>query len=181
MDGTFDLLLLDVHLPDGCVYDTVQMLQTTFNIPIIFFSGDNEEDLILRGYDLDCITFLPKPFRPRVLMASIQAFARRNGLIDEDLSQAGWIWNKKVQTLVLADSVSTQKPVVLNESEGRIFQLLFSRLGQIVPKEMLMSCISQDSTDASLRVRLSKIRGKLPECFQIESIRKSGYRLTLKA
>lgn len=83
MDGTTDLLLLDVHLPDGCVYPTVSMLQKSFSVPVIFFSSDTQEDLVLRGYDLDCVTFMPKPLKPRILTAALSAFARRNGLCEK--------------------------------------------------------------------------------------------------
>lgn len=45
---------------------------------------------------------------------------------------------------------------------------------------MLISCISTQSTEASLRVRLVELRKKLPDVFELESVRGLGYRLRLK-
>lgn len=183
IDGTFDLLLLDVHLPDGCVYPTVAMMQKNFPIPVIFFSYDTEESLILRGYDLDCVTFMPKPVKPRILLAALGAFARRNGLLQENLEHAGWIWNSREQKLTAQNEASPhqgKREISFQPSSARIFLTLFRNFGQTVSKEMLASCISTESTEASLRVRLVELRKKLPDVFAIESVRGMGYRLCLK-
>lgn len=177
------MLLLDVHLPDGCVYPTVAMMQKNFPIPVIFFSYDTEENLILRGYDLDCVTFMPKPVKPRILLAALGAFARRNGLLQENLEHAGWIWNSREQKLTAQNEASPhqgKREISFQPSSARIFLTLFRNFGQTVSKEMLASCISTESTEASLRVRLVELRKKLPDVFAIESVRGMGYRLCLK-
>lgn len=183
IDGTIDLLLLDVHLPDGCVYPTVAMLQKSFSIPVIFFSSDTEENLILRGYDLDCITFMPKPLKPRILLAAVSAFARRNGLLQEDLEYAGWIWNDQEQKLIARNGTASHQgktEISFQSSIAKIFQILFRNFGKIISKEMLTSCISTQSSEGSLRVRLVELRKKLPDVFAIENVRGMGYRLCLK-
>lgn len=183
IDGTIDLLLLDVHLPDGCVYPTVAMLQKSFPIPVIFFSNDTEENLILRGYDLDCVTFMPKPLKPRILLAAVSSFARRNGLLQEDLEHGGWIWNDQEQKLIARNDGSSHQgttEISFQPSTAKIFLTLFRNFGKTISKEMLTSCISTQSSEASLRVRLVELRKKLPDVFAVESVRGSGYRLCLK-
>ncbi len=187
MNGTIDLLLLDVHLPDGCVYDTLAMLQKDYAIPIIFFSSDTEENLILRGYDFDCITFMPKPLKPRILMAAIKSFARRNDLVEDDLQHAGWVWSEKEQKLKAKqnttdgmDHAAKAAEISFQPATARIFLVLFRNFGKSISKEMLMSCVSAQSSEASLRVRLVELRKKLPQPFEIESVRGMGYRLIAK-
>lgn len=183
MNGMLDLLLLDVHLPDGCIYETIAMLQESYSIPIIFFSSDTEESLMLRGYDFDCITFMPKPVKPRILMATVNAFARRNHLLQEDIQCGKWIWKEKQHQLVNSmDENSKDKKIeiTLSSSEARIFLVLFRHQGKTVSKEMLMSSASDQCTDASLRVRLAGLRKKLPKDMEIETVRNTGYRLHIK-
>ncbi len=183
MDGTTDLLLLDVHLPDGCVYPTVSMLQKSFSVPVIFFSSDTQEDLVLRGYDLDCVTFMPKPLKPRILTAALSAFARRNGLCEKNIEHAGWTWNQYDQKLTFScndPSFQGNPEITFQPSTAKIFLVLFRNFGRTISKEMLISCISTQSTEASLRVRLVELRKKLPDVFELESVRGLGYRLRLK-
>lgn len=177
INGMLDLLLLDVHLPDGCVYETIAMLQESYSIPIIFFSSDTEEDLMLRGYDFDCITFMPKPVKPRILMATVNSFARRNHLLEKEIQRGKWVWKAEEHKLV---KQGEKNEIILSSSEERIFLALFRQQGKTVSKEMLMSCASNQCTDASLRVRLAQLRKSLPEEMEIETVRNIGYRLVIK-
>lgn len=138
---------------------------------------------MLRGYDFDCITFMPKPVKPRILMATVNAFARRNHLLQEDIQCGKWIWKEKQHQLVNSmDENSKDKKIeiTLSSSEARIFLVLFRHQGKTVSKEMLMSSASDQCTDASLRVRLAGLRKKLPKDMEIETVRNTGYRLHIK-
>lgn len=185
LDGGIDLLLLDVHLADGCVYEVTDTIRKDYPIPTVYLSGDLEETTILRGYHLDCCDYIEKPVRPAILLARIEAAARHSGLLKAVYESNGWIYDQKEQKLrqkedsmVLAGAAASE--IYFRDSLARLFLLLFRNCGQLIGSEQLKGCISHECSDASLRVRLVELRALLPEEFTIENVRGHGYRLLIR-
>ena len=77
-----DLIVLDVHLPDGNGIDLARKIrfhaeQGVRTIPILLVSGEDTPDTRIRGLDAGADDFLPKPFSPDELRARIEAHLRR--------------------------------------------------------------------------------------------------------
>ena len=74
-DRKYDLLVLDVSLPDGSGFDFCQKVRRTSNVPILFLTASDEEMNIIMGLELGGDDYLTKPFkhhRPAVAGADIQ-------------------------------------------------------------------------------------------------------------
>ena len=63
-DRKYDLLVLDVSLPDGSGFDFCQKVRRTSNVPILFLTASDEEMNIIMGLELGGDDYLTKPFKP---------------------------------------------------------------------------------------------------------------------
>src|SRR5258708_21824574 len=78
----FDLVLLDLSLPDGSGYELCKEIRATENTPIIILSVRDEESSIVLGLDLGADDYLTKPFRLRELISRMKAVLRRRGPVE---------------------------------------------------------------------------------------------------
>ena len=76
-DRKYDLLVLDVSLPDGSGFDFCQKVRRTSNVPILFLTASDEEMNIIMGLDLGGDDYLTKPFKLGVLLSRVNALLRR--------------------------------------------------------------------------------------------------------
>lgn len=77
-DGPYDLVLLDVSLPDGSGYDLCQTIRRTSKVPIIFLTAADEETDIIMGLDLGGDDYITKPFKLAVFLSRVNALLRRS-------------------------------------------------------------------------------------------------------
>lgn len=77
-DGKYDLVILDVSLPDGSGFDICEKIRQTSKVPIIFLTAADEETDIIMGLDIGGDDYITKPFKLAVLMSRINAILRRS-------------------------------------------------------------------------------------------------------
>ena len=100
-DGKYDLVILDVSLPDGSGFDICKKIRDTSKVQIIFLTAADEETDIIMGLDIGGDDYITKPFKLAVLMSRINALLRRSN----NFSQADTELNSngiKVQLLKLS-------------------------------------------------------------------------------
>ncbi len=85
-DGTYDLLVLDVALPDGSGFAFCQKVRRVSKVPIIFLTASDEEMNIIMGLDIGGDDYITKPFKLGVLESRINALLRRA----KDFGAADW-------------------------------------------------------------------------------------------
>lgn len=76
-DPGYDLLVLDVSLPDGCGFDFCKKVRQVSKVPIIFLTASDEEVSIIMGLDMGGNDYITKPFKLGVLVSRINALLRR--------------------------------------------------------------------------------------------------------
>ena len=192
-DQVFDLVLLDVMLPDGDGFALCQWLKSEQeDIPVIFLTALEDEGNVVHGlqYGDDYVT---KPFRTKELVARILANIRkykipdtgiRNGMTasEEGVYQNGELCLNEKEMLVYRN----KERIELTRSEYRLFQILIHHAGQILTREQLMEQLwSVDEAfvdDNTLSVYMRRLRQKLgcdEEKSYISTIRGVGYRMEL--
>lgn len=77
-DGKYDLVILDVSLPDGNGYDLCREIRKTSKVPIIFLTAADEETDIIMGLDIGGDDYITKPFKLAILLSRINALLRRS-------------------------------------------------------------------------------------------------------
>ena len=75
--GEYDLIILDVSLPDGNGFELCKMIREKGNTPVIFLTVRDEEVNVVMGLDLGADDYITKPFRVRELLSRIKSVLRR--------------------------------------------------------------------------------------------------------
>ena len=109
---SFDLVLLDIMMPDLNGYEVLERMRSSpelRNIPVIMISGIGELDSVVRCIELGAEDYLPKPFEPTLLRARVRATLERKRLHDQVVTQAADLasqaaelanWNKTLEQRV---------------------------------------------------------------------------------
>ena len=77
--GEYDLVILDVALPDGSGYDLCRSIRKTSRVPLLFLTAADEETDIIMGLDLGGDDYITKPFKLAVFLERVNALLRRGG------------------------------------------------------------------------------------------------------
>ncbi|CEH36156.1 Transcriptional regulatory component of sensory transduction system, partial [Romboutsia lituseburensis] len=78
INGKYDLVILDVSLPDGSGYDLCKKIRKVSKVPIMFLTAADEETDIIMGLDIGGDDYITKPFKLAVFLSRINALLRRS-------------------------------------------------------------------------------------------------------
>lgn len=173
----YDLIILDITLPDGNGYELCKYIKTNFDIPIIFLTAKDEEQDVVKGFDLGADDYVIKPFRTKELMSRINNILRRYAKEEENKLKAGNI----IIDLDASRVYVNEKEIVFTALEYKILVLLFSNIGKTVSREKILDKIWDVAgnfvNDNTLTVYVKRIRAKLGKYDVIKTIKGIGYRV----
>ena len=160
---TFDLLILDVNLPDGSGFELCRKIRKSSKVSIILLTARDMELDIVRGLECGADDYITKPFSTMVLRARIRALLRRTAPEQEtDYAQGPFRFQ-----FATMEFLKNGIPVDLSRTEQRILYLLVFHPGQILTRERLMEWVWPDGTeyveDNALSVGISRLRDKLED------------------
>ena len=159
----YDLLILDINLPDGSGLDFCREIRKTNRVPIALLTAKDMELDIVSGLESGADDYITKPFSLMVLRARIRALLRRN--VPEQRSEY-----RKGCFQFLFDRMEFYKngqAVDLSKTERRILHLLVFHEGRIITRERLMDWVWPDGAeyveDNALSVGIRRLRDKLED------------------
>ena len=179
--NTFELIILDITLPEMDGFQVLREIRKNSTIPIIMLTARGEVSDRIVGLELGADDYMPKPFEPEELIARIQSILRRSkspetmidNLIFEHLSI-----DKLKQEVMLNEQL-----VALSTTEFEALLLFAENCGQILDRDFLVENlrgISWQSYDRSIDVLVSRLRSKLnqldPSTEYIKTIHGVGYK-----
>ena len=136
--GKYDLLILDVTLPDGTGFDVCEAVRRQGQqVPIIFLTASDEEVNIIRGLDSGGDDYITKPFRLGELCSRIRALLRRAGVSNAGsttIIECGDITIDLLGSRALLNS----KNLELTSAEYRLLCLLVRNVNRIVTREIIL-------------------------------------------
>lgn len=166
----YDLMILDITLPDG---NGIEFYKENNTIPTIFLSAKDDEETIVNSLELGAEDYLTKPFSSKELLARINRILLRNKKSEITIKDITFDYNNLI---VKKDN----KEIKLSSLELKILQLLFTNLNQIVTRETIIDNIwnwtGNDVNDNTVTVYLKRIREKLDTDI-ITTIKGIGYRI----
>ena len=175
----YNLILLDIMLPDGDGIEFYKYIKQKYNIPIIFLTAKNSEDDIVKGIDLGADDYIVKPFRMRELTSRIKNIIKKKD---------------KVKAIVVDNVLFDQENNVILKSgntisltalEYKILTILFENINRIVTREFLLERIWDISSnfvnDNTLTVYIKRLREKIEDDPNnpkiIKTIKGMGYKI----
>jgi two-component system OmpR family response regulator len=177
----FDLVILDLTLPDMDGLDVCREILSKRKIPIIISSARSDITDKVTSLKMGADDYLPKPYDPRELEARISSVLRRSGINFElkEEEKRDFILDEAGMQIIFNNT-----PIQLTNAEFGILSYLIKKRGFVISREELVSNvleISEDSTNKSIDVIVSRIRNKLNDNPKspkyIFSIRGIGYKL----
>lgn len=185
----FDLILLDIMLPDGDGYQLCSILQTSSqfkNIPVIFLTGKTSVTDKVLGLSVGADDYITKPFEPLELKARVDARLRKKDRdkTESDIVKYGDVEiNRNTQKVHIYDQ-GQSKNVDLTPIEFKLLLFLSKELNKVYGREEILSAIWGNDIhvyNRSVDTHISKLRKKLgPKANYIESVHGSGYRFTIE-
>lgn len=166
----FDLMILDITLPDG---NGIEFYKKNNTIPTIFLSAKDDEETIVNGLELGAEDYLTKPFSSKELLARINRILLRNKKSEITIKDITFDYNSLIVK-------KNNEEIKLSSLELKILNLLFTNLNKIVTREMIIENIwnwtGNDVNDNTITVYLKRIREKLDTDI-ITTIKGIGYRI----
>ncbi len=163
-EGEYDLLLLDVTLPDGSGFQICEEMRAKgSSIPIIFLTAADEETSIIRGLDLGGDDYITKPFRLGELLSRIRALLRRaaRGREDGAVLKSGSLMIDTQSLKVYRDGEALE----LTGAEYRLLCLLVKNAGRILTRSMILDALWDGNgnyvDDNTLSVYIRRLREKI--------------------
>ena len=177
--GDFQLVLLDIMLPDTDGFTLCRQLRMRSDIPVIFITARGREEDILSGYGLGCDDYIVKPFSLAALYAKCQALVRRaGGTVISSVLECGAI---RLDTRMLRCFVQNQE-IELPPKEFGILKYLLEHENWVVDRDTLLNRIWGYDYYGSDRVvdnHIKKLRKALGSAGnQIKTLVGRGYKLT---
>lgn len=182
--GLYDVVLLDVMLPDIDGFEVCRRLRAASDVPIVMLTARGDDMDRIVGLELGADDYLPKPFNPRELLARIHAVLRRAARTTTTLSAGGEVMRfGRLEIDLGARQVrvggETRR---LTSHQFELLVALAERAGRVLSRDQLMQAVRQEPLEAfdrSIDVHISRIRAAIeddprdPE--RIKTVRGVGY------
>ncbi len=181
-DNKYNLVILDVSLPDGCGYDLCRKIRKTSKVPIMFLTAADEEMDIIMGLDIGGDDYITKPFKLAVFMSRINALLRRSDNFvqaDTELNSNGI----NVQ-LLKGEVYKNGEQLDLTASEYKLLSLFMENPDIVLSPDQILSklwdCDKNYIDNNSLTVYIRRLRTKIEdnpsEPEKIVTVRRMGYK-----
>jgi two-component system response regulator RegX3 len=181
-DGKYELIILDVSLPDGSGFDICRKIRQTSQVPIMFLTAADEETDIIMGLDIGGDDYITKPFKLAVFMSRINALLRRSN----NFSQADTELNSndiKVQ-LLKGEAYKNGKQLDLTANEYKLLCLFMENPDMVLSPEQILSrlwdCNEDYIDNNTLTVYIRRLRKKIEDepgnPKRIITVRRMGYK-----
>lgn len=164
----FDLLILDVTLPDGTGFSVCEQIRSRgAAVPILFLTASDEEVNVIRGLDCGGDDYLTKPFKLGELCSRIRALLRRAGMSGGCNHTACIRCGELSMDLLGRRALLRGRSLDLTQAEFRLLALLARNAGRVVTREVILNDLWDSAgdfvDDNTLSVYVRRLREKVEE------------------
>ena len=182
MDGKYDLLVLDVSLPDGTGFEFCKRVRQVSKVPIIFLTASDEETSIVMGLDMGGDDYITKPFKLGVLVSRVNALLRRAkdfSATDTELQSNG------IKVLLLRGQAFKNGELLnLTAAEYKLLCLFMRNPNTVLTKEQILDklwdCDGNYIDSSTLTVYMRRLRMKIEDNpsdpQMLLTVRRMGYK-----
>ena len=180
--GRYNLLILDVSLPDGSGFDFCQTVRKESEVPIIFLTASDEEMNIIMGLDIGGDDYITKPFKLGVLLSRVNALLRRTKGIKKNDTEL--VSNGIKINLLQSQVYKNGEQMELTAGEYKLLCLFIQNPNIVLTKEQILErlwdCDANFIDSSTLTVYIRRLRMKVEnnpsEPEMILTVRGMGYK-----
>lgn len=181
-EGKYDLVILDVTLPDGTGFALCEKIRQTSKVPLMFLTAADEETDMIMGLDIGADDYITKPFKLAVFLSRIHALLRRS----ENFMQTGEEISANGITLDMrsGDARKDGKMLTLTSGEYRLLRLFMENPDRVLSAEQILAslwdCDENFIENKTLAVYIRRLRMKIEDDpgmpKKIVTVRGMGYK-----
>ena len=155
-NNDYEIIILDLMLPDMDGFDLFRKLKQIKNIPIIISTARGDIGNKIHGFELGADDYLAKPYEPRELVLRIEHILKKN--ISNKINICNFEIDKENRTVVLDGF-----PIDFTKIEFEIFMFLINNLNKISSREQILNATSLDENteNRTIDMHISNIRYKI--------------------
>ena len=156
-----NFLLLDINLPDGSGLDLCEQISDIMDFPIVFFTANDTEEDMIKGFERGCDDYISKPFSMDILKLKINAILKRSHTKDKN----------EFKYKDLRIDYDSRKVYVRNEevnltvTEYKLLELLCKNKNKAVTKELILEklwdCNGNYVDENAISVNIRRLRKKI--------------------
>jgi len=175
--NNYDLIILDIMMPNLDGYSTCKMIRKTSNVPIIFLTALNQEHEEVKGFELECDDYITKPFSFNLLIKRVEAVLRRS---KDNNSNGDFMSFEKLKLDLNTYTADIDGNIVeLTLKEFNILKSLIEKYPQVITRESLLDGIWGYDYYGDTRIvdaHIKNLRKKI-ELPYIKTVKGIGYTL----
>lgn len=185
LEGKYDLLVLDVSLPDGSGFEFCEKVRQVSKVPIIFLTASDEEVNIIMGLDIGGDDYITKPFKLGVFISRVNALLRRSkGFCSENTE----LQSNGIKVLLLQGQAYKNGELLdLTAAEYKLLCLFMRNPNRVFSKEQILDklwdCEGNYIDNSTLTVYIRRLRIKVEDNPSIPqmilTVRRMGYKWNL--
>jgi len=181
---SFDLMILDINLPDGNGFDFLAYVRQRSDLPIIVLTVNDMETDIVTGLELGADDYITKPFSLMVLRARVKTQLRKRRMAAPQKIRI----DDFVFSFAKMEFSKSGSPIELSKTEQKLLKILIENRGNIVTRANLVDRIWTDGAEYvdenALSVTIKRLRNKLEDSQSepryIKTVYGIGYTWALK-
>ncbi|WJH25050.1 response regulator transcription factor [Pseudarthrobacter defluvii] len=176
----FQVILLDLGLPDMDGLEVLRKLRQVTNVPILILTARDDERSVVLGLRSGADDYLVKPVKLVELLARIEAVTRRAGRTGSVPQEDTIVLDDVAIDLNRRTAFKAGLPIPLTATEFELLALLARHAGSVVTREQILDALWGDAflaSSRSLDVHLTGLRAKLQKPGFIINVRGVGYRV----
>ena len=181
-EGKYDLVVLDVSLPDGSGFDLCRRIRQTSKVPIMLLTAADEETDVIMGLDMGGDDYITKPFKLAIFMSRVNALLRRSDNFSE--ADAELNSNGISVHLLKSEVYKNNQQIELTASEYKLLCLFMENPDRVLSQEQILSrlwdCDENYIDNNSLSVYIRRLRKKIEDDpgnpTRIITVRRLGYK-----
>lgn len=172
----FDLIILDVNLPDGSGFDYLKWIKEFSNIPVIMLTVNSADEYVLKGFENGADEYITKPFSLPILKARIDNIFKRR-----DMNTTKIVFDNLILDLNSKTAILDNENLELNRQEFAVLNILLENKNINVIREKIIDLVwgydLYEVNDNTLTVTIKRLRNKLKDYGKyIKTVRGIGYR-----
>lgn len=181
-EGKYDLLVLDISLPDGSGFEFCKRVRQVSKVPIIFLTASDEEMNVIMGLDIGGDDYITKPFKLGILISRINALLRRTKDFDSANTQ---LQSNGIKVLLTQGQAYKNGELLdLTAGEYKLLCLFMQNPNRVLSKEQILDklwdCEGNYIDNSALTVYIRRLRMKIEdnpsEPQMLLTVRRMGYK-----
>ena len=165
LNKDIDFLLLDINLPDGSGLDLCKEIRSKINFPIVFFTANDTEEDMVRGFEAGADDYISKPFSVEVLKYKINVILKRS---NNEVNKKNKFKFKDLEVdFDKKTALIKGEDCNLTVTEYKILEVLIQNRGKVTTKEILLDKVwdikGNFVDENTLSVNIRRLRKKIEE------------------